>query len=1405
MSTPTLTRPAPLDDQPVEPPRTSRQKLTRFVWRLRLSAVCICLSALAFIQDPGWIASDTKLDLAINPGGLMSRAMHLWDPSAFSGSLQNQAYGYLWPMGPYYWLTETIGIPSWVAQRMWWSLLLCLAFLGTVRLARLLNLGPPPARLLAGLAYALSPMMLSKIGPISSEVLPIALAPWVLIPLVAASKGASIRKSAALSGIAIFCIGGINAAATIAILPLGLIWILTRTWCKQTRALLGWWVLAVALASLWWAIPLVTLGRYSPPFLDWIEAASITTNFTDPASTLRGTPDWIAYLADTTGPVWQMGWEFVTNWVMVLAIAIIAAVGIAGLALRRVPHRSFLIISVLAGFALVSLGHVGELTGLGSQALQDALNGVLVPFRNVHKFDPVIRLPLALGVAIAVSAAMRAIAARRESGWGTNWSFNLKTKGPIAAVILALGITVIAVLTGPITYNRSFLEIPDYWKQSAQWLQQQHEGDDKALVIPGASFAQMLWGRPQDEPYQALGGVDWDVRDAVPLADAGHTRMLDVIAQQLETGRGSDALAAYLKRSGYSWLVMRNDIDTAVLGNVQLSTVHQALANSSGITKVQEFGPTVFRDDPAGNIVDYGLNGNYPAIEIFAVDPDGSQASPAVLRDASHPVMLDGTAEATYRAMQQGVATDQTVLINGDPGTDQFNATTLAADTGVKREINFGFSRDNASDSMKADQPFVQRRKAYDYLSPGQRPDAFAELDGVKSLSASSSGSAVDAVNDRAQGATPFAAIDGDPTTSWHTGTYGSQVGSWWRVDFLEPMALNQISIRLPQEGTSIGVDELDILTSAGSQTVEVDPHSPTVNVNIDQTTNFLAIRLKSIIAGSVGVFGIADVSIPQVTVKRPVKVDSSQPVQGAIFNVSYGDRDDCMLVGQYYRCSPQLGMWSAERSGIDRWVWLDGGTYRLQVGSHARAGQALDQLLVPLGGIKVEASSSAYRSPLARPQAAADGLVSTAWQASPLDAHPWLELTLPKPQTVRGIQITNSFDNLVSDPIQVRVTAGDREITSSVGVNGVVPIGAIHTSKIRIDILGYQAKRALSAGQSVKLPVGIGEVTLLGEKSNPGLPPSATIPFSCGFGPSVVIDGKAYPTAGQMTFQGVFDGAVSPMSSCGKSSTVALSAGWHRIQALPNNQLGVDTLSVLPAQYSPASPATTDATINEWDATQRSVSIDAASNPRTLETTESYNPGWVASVNGQTLQPVQVDGWRQAWMVPAGVGGNVDLTFAPDSTYRWGLLAGLLAVLALIAMAVFSWRSGGSIPVRGRKLPVTTAVIAGLVLLATGGFVALIVGAAAAAIVVTGARRNWPIKPPVVVGALAAAALAMGAVWTWPDSISTPWLAAVIQGAMVFASLAVLSISGLVLSSSSVDDSDDLDRNRVQMDGPRE
>ncbi len=216
------------------------------------------------VNDPGRMIFDTKLGVDIDAAGFYAHLWPLWNPLEWFGTLQNQYIGYAIPMGPFFLAGQLLRIPVWVIERLWLSLLVAVGYWGMAKLATALRIGSDGSRLLAGIIFATWPTFTIVIGSTSAAALPGLLAPWAVLPLVAALAGRrSIVMACARSGAAVLLMGGVNAVSTICALVLPALFIVTHSRGRQRVKVCLCWMAAVAGATAWWAGPLLLQGRDS--------------------------------------------------------------------------------------------------------------------------------------------------------------------------------------------------------------------------------------------------------------------------------------------------------------------------------------------------------------------------------------------------------------------------------------------------------------------------------------------------------------------------------------------------------------------------------------------------------------------------------------------------------------------------------------------------------------------------------------------------------------------------------------------------------------------------------------------------------------------------------------------------------------------------------------------------------------------------------------------------------------------------------------------------------------------------------------------------------------------------------------------------------------------------------------
>ena len=1302
--------------------------------RIRLVAFSLLLAVLPFVTAPGRIIADTKLDLAVNPAPFLAQALTLWDPHQFFGLLQNQAAGYLFPMGPFFLLGRLAALQPWVIQRLWIGAIVVTAFLGTVRLAGRLGIGTPWARIAAGFAYAASPAALPMMGALSEEFLPAAMLPWILLPLVDAGRGGRRGIAAARSVAAVGLCGAVNATATIAVLIPPLLYILTLRRPARRWRILSWWLPAAVAATLWWSVPLVLLQRYGVSWLPYTESAAATTSATSLSQILRGAENWVSYLVVDGQPWWQLGYRLVTGPVPILLSGLAAGLGLTGLVRARLPERRFLIWLLLAGVVIIAAGHVSTLGNPFSGVVDQFINGPGSPLRNLRKFDPLVRLPIALGLAHLLGSVRVP-----------------RLRAALATVAgLAVGGLALPAYTGGVAVAGAFSQVPPYWVNAANWLNR-HAGRQAVLVEPGAAFGQYLWGSPLDNVLQPLTSADWADREVSVIGSPGNERLLDAVDQRIAAGDGSPGLTQLLARMGVRYVVVRNDLSRKVLEGAWPARVNEALLSSPGITKVYQaatFVGTPTLDDAVNN-----LDPGYPALIIYRV---GGTGPVATVQPAASTLRVYGGPESLLTLADEGLLGSRPVLLNSD-SAGLPTAGSVVTDSLRRRVRNFGELRGSYSPTLTATQPARTYEATADYTEPGwNRYQAVARYQGIAGVTASSSSADIGAVPSQwASGLLPYAAIDGDPRTMWESGSWTGGAGQWIRIRFTSRIDPGPIRVAFASQ-PSIGppVSQVTVRTAEGQVTDRVRAVSSPQGLAVPPgPTGWLQLSVTGLASPSApgDQVAIKEITVPGLRASRLIAAPAVPLAAGTVVLAKAQPwPSGCMPTWLRWVCNPVLTSPAEEQFGF-------GHAFTARVGGKAmlRGSAVLTSAWLAgkyLGGnqagVWVRGSSVYLGDPQDHARAAFDGDPATAWTASATDTHPVLTIGWRRPRRVRRIAIQRPPGAI--GLLQVLITGSDGQVRgANVGPGGVVRFAPLRTTRLTLSFTPLLSPLQISG-------VVIPGVAQLGTPVTP-------LRLRCGLGPALRVNGKTVPTRVWGSYADLTAQRPLHFAAC---APVAIRTGGNQVTEPARDSFSVQDV-VLGVPPPAVSTPATRVRVMTWTSSCRVLRV-ATPVTSYLVVDENFNAGWRAVIGGRPLQAVRLDGWKQAWLLPAGTTGVVTLSYAPEAIYRAAIVAGLASLAVVLTVAFGPWGWGRR---RRAQAPADPPATAGPPAAMTGGSAgtwwrragrALAVMAAVTALAgLLSFAGGWLGGYPGAVILPVATAVFSAARWllTWAR-LSTPWLA---------------------------------------------
>ena len=493
----------------------------------------------ALLSSPGRMPADTKLYLYLDPRRLVSDSIWTFDSRQFAGWVPHQLIAYAWPSGPWYVVAQAIGLPDWVAHRLWVGTIMLAAGTGVAWAARRLGFSAEAA-LAAGLLYQLSPYLVPYVSRTSSMLLPWAALGWI----VGLTIGAATRtrwRDAALCALVIGTVGAVNTTAMLMIAPAPVLWLavaavertITPRAAGATAARIGGLALGT---SAWWLAMQVIQGRHGADLLAYSESLEDVSLTATSSEAWRSLGYWLMYVRDPYAPTTTAGADYMADLVPIVCGFVLVTVALVGLALVSFPARRFAIAMTFAGLVLaVGVHPFSSPSPIARLFRGDGQEGLSLALRSSTRALPLLAIGLALGTAALVDAIGRA------AGW--------------RRIVLAATVVVVAVGNLPVLIGADLVDPalerdeqpPEAWTEAAAALDELAPGA-RVLQLPGAEFGAFTWGYTVDPPLPALTNRPVVTRDLLPLGSPAAMDLLDALDDRFQAGSAELASVAPIAR-----------------------------------------------------------------------------------------------------------------------------------------------------------------------------------------------------------------------------------------------------------------------------------------------------------------------------------------------------------------------------------------------------------------------------------------------------------------------------------------------------------------------------------------------------------------------------------------------------------------------------------------------------------------------------------------------------------------------------------------------------------------------------------------------------------------------------------------------------------------------------------------
>ena len=1278
--------------------------MSRLLAWLQRHRLVLAIAALTYIpvifSSPGDVGADTKTYLYLDPGGVLRDARLLWDSDVALGTVTHQNVGYLWPMGPFYWVFETLGSPDWFAQRIWLGSLLFAAAMGVRFLLRVFDWSGPGLGV-AMAAYGLSPYLLDYSARISAVLLPWAGLPWMIGLTVLAVRHGGWRHPARFA-LVVLTVGSVNATSLLLVGLAPVLWLFHVTvversvpWRRSVAAALRIGFGSVVV-SVWWVAGLVIQGRYSLPVTRYTETYEAVADASTAPEILRGLGYWFFYGNDKFGAWIRPSVEYTQGvWLLFLTFGLVVLALISATAVRW-RHRSF----------FLGLLVLGALIGIGSHPFEDpSFLGRL--FKDFTRSDAGLALrstPRAAPmVVLATSVLIGCVtAAAQERVPRLGKAFTLLT---LAAIILA----------NPAMWRVRMIEehlhrsenLPTYWLEAAAAFDDDDDGS-RIWELPGSDFASYRWGNTVDPITPGLIERGYVARELVPFGSAESADLLTAFDRRLQEGSLETASVVPIARlMSVGDLVHRADL------TYERFRTPRPVPLAAFLDSIPSLGAPIGFGEPTPNVA--GPEQTLLDEIELSIDPSLPHPAPVTsyavpdpldvvrLRSSDAVLIVVGDGEGLVDAAAAGVLDlDRTVVFGADLAISddlreqltQSPTEIVITDSNRRRARLWGTLRENVGiTEIAGTEPLL--------FNPGDNrlpifPSAAAAPDvddtrtvavhlGGPTVTASRFGNPVTyALDDR-----PVQAIDGDFSTAWNVAAFAEARGEFLRYDFGTPTTIETIHAVQPLVEANRHITQVEIHTGDQHRVVDLtslswSPNGETVTFE-PLTGSVFDIIITDLDVPALATYpvGISAVGFAELTLGESGPTTEWIRTPRALVDRLDDELDQhgLTVVLTRERSNPQEPVRDTPESGMRRIVPLPldrtftvSGTVRLDPDAPA---EQLDAFLGRTdASLVVTSTGSLEGNLLAVPSAMLDGDPTTRFIGRFDDqvGQAW-RIRSNTPFAVDGVELDVVVGPRQSVPTEFLVTVDDVEAGRfPTGLSAsdtervetiVLPVNAESATTVRIEVAASTdtLTRDWYSNAFISMPFAIAEMRVGGL----GVASAGRVDTGCVDG-LVRIDGLGVPVRISGDPEAARRGEALELIAC---DAVPVSAGDVRIDTTGSSlPLTIDQL-VLRSERPVSEPPTMPALFPDWESDVRlTVDIPTGDAGRWLVLGQSHNRGWAATLDGVSLgPPTLVDGFANGWAVPAS-GGTVELVWAPQKLVDRALVLSAIAVLVILVLA---------------------------------------------------------------------------------------------------------------------------------------